>query len=322
MNRAEAFRLLEIPENSSTEEAKKAYRRLAMKWHPDRNKEPGAEAKFKQIKEAYELIESEKAGSSSNTNQQYRTWNGNNSTAGSTNFEDLAEFLRAMHGKGFSEAFKASRPKVDPIDDYKDQWGASGPGAKEYQQRGGTNVVNVKLTLEEAFVGCKKRINVPNEYSISGSLTDVQIPAGLSDGDLIRTFESPGHSTRVFARIITDYSVKFGPGIDSMEPPHSSAGNIERPIEVSVITMVTGGTIEYKTIDGASVNVRIPAGIEAFRALRLKERGYWKAARRRDRGDCFLRLVPKIQRLDELSYEQLEELKKNIQYAEELRKSK
>ncbi len=322
MNRAEAYRLLEIPETSSEEEAKKAYRRLAMKWHPDRNKEPGAEAKFKEIKEAFELIESGKPGTSSKAGPQpqYKTWTGNNSTAGSTNFEDLAEFLRSMQGKGF-EAFKASRPKVDPIDDYKDQWGTSGPGASKYQNSGmNAAPVHVRLTLEEAFSGCTKTVHVPNEYSISGSLTPVQIPPGLSNGDLIRTFETSNHSIRVYAQIVTDYNVKFGPGIDSMEHPNIGAGNIEKPIEVSVITMVTGGFMSYRTIDGADVTVRIPAGLEAFRALRLKDKGYWKAARRRERGDCLLRIVPKIQRLDDLTDEQFAELKKSIEYAEELRK--
>src|SRR6185369_1197817 len=99
MNRVEAYRLLEIPNGSSVEEAKKAYRRLAMKWHPDRNKEPAAEAKFKEIKEAFELIESGKDGPSSES-KTYKNnpWANTANTGSSPNFEDIAEMLKAYAG--------------------------------------------------------------------------------------------------------------------------------------------------------------------------------------------------------------------------------
>lgn len=92
MNFKEAFQILGIPEGSSKADAKKAFRKLAQTHHPDKNKEPDAEAKFKRINEAYQVIDSGKASGEDGRTQRNQSYQ--------QNTQDISDLFRHMRNQG------------------------------------------------------------------------------------------------------------------------------------------------------------------------------------------------------------------------------
>ncbi len=142
----EFYELLGVASDASEADIKKAYRKLAMQWHPDRNSEPGAEAKFKEITEAYEVLcDPQKRA----TYDRYGKAGVGGAGAGAYNYHhvDLAEalniFMRDFGGMaGFESMF-----------------GGAGRGQPD-QRRGQDIRVSVKLTLAEVATGAKKTVRL------------------------------------------------------------------------------------------------------------------------------------------------------------------
>ena len=167
------YETLEVNENATADEIKKAYRKLARKYHPDVNKDAGAEEKFKEINAAYEVL------SSPEKKQQYDQYG--DSMFGGQNFHDFArgqgsnvdldEILRQMFGgaggfgrSGFSQGGFGG-------------FGGFGGGFSEPDLD--TNA-QTTIPFEMAVLGGKHHIN------LNGDSFDVKIPEGIEDGQKIR----------------------------------------------------------------------------------------------------------------------------------------
>lgn len=101
------------------------------------------------------------------------------------------------------------------------------------------------------------------------------------------------------------------------DPP----GDVHDHIKVDAITMMLGGFIDYQTLDGGTISLRIPAGMEAGKKLKVKDKGYWRrAGSNGSRGDAYLTVIPNIQTLDKVDLDQLKELQKAVKEAINARK--
>lgn len=147
------YKILEVAENSSDDEIKKSYRRLAMQFHPDKN--PGnseAEQQFKEIAEAYEHLSDPKKKRSYDSSKRYG------------GYEDV-----------FSDMFKGARGAQD--------WSSMFEGAfgQQFKESKAHDVsAEIKITLEDAFFGATKRIGV------GMNVEEVIIPLGAQNGQRIR----------------------------------------------------------------------------------------------------------------------------------------
>src|SRR5271170_5595701 len=182
MFRSDAHKILGTNDKMSDEEIKKKYQRLRSLYHPDKNpgKEEENKKKFEAVQEAMETIEGK---ATPPPNSGFRPQQGGNYQTHYVNPEDIAEFLKNfqqnMHGRG-----PDSRPRPDKIDDYQDSWGSSGPGAKSHNRTQVMNAVII-ISLEEAFNGCTKDINVPQPGAIAAHQPHkVTIPPGASEADI------------------------------------------------------------------------------------------------------------------------------------------
>jgi molecular chaperone DnaJ len=148
MAKEDYYELLGVPRNASDSEIKKSFRRLAMKYHPDRNKDnPEAEEKFKKIKEAYEVLSDAKKRSA------YDQFGhaGVDTSMGGGGF--------GFGGESFSDIFS---------DVFGDIFGGGGGGRRRSRaQRGADLRYNLDLTLEEAVAGTDVKIRVPTYVSCS-----------------------------------------------------------------------------------------------------------------------------------------------------------
>lgn len=265
------YEVLGVSKDASEAELKAAYRRQALQWHPDRNKSKEAEAKFKEVNEAYEVL------SSKDKRLAYDQF-------GHTAFEPGAGFggnqgpfsgqQRTYQQGPFSYTYTTyggnEGPDIgsdfggfsDPFEIFSQFFGGVSPfgGRSQRKPRYG-----ISLTFMEAAKGVEK------EVSIDGKKKKIKIPAGVDDGS---TVDFPDFYLSI--EVKTDKVFKRE-GLDVY---------VEKPISFS--QAVLGTIITVPTIDG-EVNLRVRPGTQPGTMVRLKGQGI-KDPHGRGRGDEYVRL--------------------------------
>lgn len=292
MNRAEAHRILGTTASSSKDDIKQAYRRAAAEWHPDKNigNESVATKRFQEIQSAYAHLESGKPDPFTQPPPR-----GSHKDFAETTWGQFDDIMRNWS----QQRKRDDRPPVGDINEpYMDNWASNGPGAN----KGAGRSINatISITIEEAFSGCTKTIAVPDNHSISGQPTLIIIPPGMDESKPVRTIEAASATIKVWIRIVSDYRINWG--YDEI----SKKGDLLKPINISPFIMMTGGFMEVDTIEGGRVSVRIPAGLSPSALLKVKGKGYWQSEKCQHRGDCYLRVIPNIQRLDDINPAELD----------------
>src|SRR4051794_25831635 len=171
------YETLGVPRDAGAEDIKRAYRKLARENHPDVNKDPGAEDRFKEISEAYEVLRDPEK------RERYdrlgANWKSGQDVSGASGFEGFG-------GDGVRFEFDG-----DDFDDFSDFFGdlfgsrtrRAGPGrsgAGGFSRRGGDQEAVLELSLEEAARGGRRRL------TIDGRDLEVTIPPGVRDGQRLR----------------------------------------------------------------------------------------------------------------------------------------
>lgn len=252
------YAVLGLAKGASEDEIKQAYRKLAMKYHPDR--EGGDEAKFKDIKEAYEVLSDSakrKSYDSRSSEKNYK-W---------TDFNDLLRKYQFYEDIG-------KKKKYDDYDDHSN-----------------IRSVTIDIPLKDAFNGAQKNAQL---YKF-GPIVKLDIPPGVQQDQRVGSFTQNGVTYYVLANLKNDPDYDIDDGRYDIH----SKGNIYIDVGVSPFKMICGDYIEFTCIDGGTVQVRIPEGLGAGKMLKIKERGYWTSEKREHRGDCFLRITPVIKKLGE-----------------------
>jgi curved DNA-binding protein len=270
---------LGVKRGASAEEVKRAYRKLARKYHPDVSKERNAEAKFKDVQEAYEVLKDpEKRGTYDRLGRDYRPgqqfrpppdWEQHFGQSGSQRFSDLngfSDFFSSLFGgaagagAGSSSGFAPRGPASGgfaPSGFAPGGQGSSGAGFGRRQAEADAGVVEV--TLEEAFSGTKRRVAI-NEGGRSRQV-DVQIPPGIADGQALRIGGGPGHPALIFRVKVLGHALYQLSGKDVQ---------IELPLAPWEAAL--GAKVAVPTL-GGTVELTIPPGAQSGQKLRLRGRG-------------------------------------------------
>jgi curved DNA-binding protein len=238
------YEVLGVARGAEAEEVKRAYRKLARKFHPDVSKEKNAEAKFKEVQEAYEVLRDpekraayDQLGRDYRPGQQFRPppdWGQRFGHSDSQRFSDL---------NGFSDFFSSLFG------------GAAGGGPAPDADAG-----HLDVTVEEAFAGTKRRVML-NEGGRSRSV-DVQIPAGVSEGQSLRISGTGGRSSLIFRIRMRPHALYTLQGRDVQ---------IELPLAPWEAAL--GAKVAVPTL-GGTVELRVPAGAQSGQKLRLRGRGF------------------------------------------------
>ena len=290
------YAILGVSKSASADEIKRAYRKLARKYHPDVNPGNGqAEARFKEVGEAYEIL------SDTEKRQKYdqfgRYWKQASQSGyqGSADyggfdfgaygsFEDFINELLGRFGNpppgGGSQTYTY---KTSP-------GGSSGfnsgfPGFENFSAPGGANKsasldqeANISLSLSEAFQGTQKRLRIGSE------LVDVRIPAGARPGSKVRLRGKGQFNSYTQQRGDVYLLVNIF--------PHSffqfEGDNLICEVPITPDEAVLGGKIDVPTPDGM-VTVNVPAGIRSGQSLRLRSKGWPKS--KGGRGDQLVRVI-------------------------------
>ncbi|MDF1589795.1 MAG: DnaJ C-terminal domain-containing protein [Gammaproteobacteria bacterium] len=244
------YQILGVSRDVSPEDLKKAYRKLARKYHPDVSKEANAEAKFKEVGEAYEALKDpekraqyDRFGSNYKNGQSFTPppgWGAGHGGAG-----DFSSFFESMFGGGSRRGGGSS-----------DSFFAQGED------------VNAKITisLEDAFHGTQKAIRRPNGSNQTGTL-NVKIPAGITAGKKIRL---SGQGKAGMGGSAGDLLLEIAIA------PHAfyrlEDKDIYLDLPIAPWEAALGAKVTVPTLAGR-INLSIPAGAKSGQKMRLKGRG-------------------------------------------------
>lgn len=276
------YKTLGVAKSASTKEIKSAYRKLARQWHPDVNptKKKEAEEKFKEISEAYEVLsdaQKRKTYDSLGSDWQQRARDFQGGVRYGTppgdggvqfDFGDLGE-------GGFSEFFQSIFGGM----------GRQGGGftARTRRSRGADLESEIELTLRDAYSGGKRHLSLPNGKSL-----EVQVPAGVRDGQRIRLAGQgePGSGGGANGDLYLIVHIAS----DSTFRREGDDLYVEQP--TSIYTLALGGEVTVPTMTGR-IKVKVPAGSQNGRKLRIPGKGMPKL-RGTGHGDLYVTLVAQV----------------------------
>jgi len=272
------YQALGVSRDASSEEIQKAYRKLARKYHPDVNKDPEAENKFKEASEAYEVL------SDAEKRKRYdalgANWKNGQEFQPPPEWEDLfGSFMKGGTGArsgnysfefgggagGFSDFFGSLFGDMD----FGPQAArASATRAARKTRSGASQEAELKVTLEEAFHGASKEIRLSDPTSGETKSYRVKIPAGVTDGAVIRLAGQGakgvggGNAGDLLLR------VKLLPhGLYRVE-----GRNLHYTLRITPWEAALGTKLPVKTLSG-DISLNIPAGSQGGSSLRLKGKG-------------------------------------------------
>lgn len=287
------YAILGVSKTASADEIKKAFRKLALKYHPDRNPDDkAAEAKFKEASEAYEVLSDPDKRKKYDSYGQYwkqasqgggfgRGTNPNVDVGGFDfgQYGSFEEFVNDLLGGlgGGARTGRSGAYNYRSNTNWSDYQTPSGFNTGS-SATGGDREATVRLTFSEAFRGAQKRFQVGNE-----TIT-VRIPAGAKPGSRVRVRGKGNFNS--YSRSRGDLYLN----VELESHPFFAFENDKLVCEVPITPdeAVLGAAIDVPTPDGM-VTVKIPPGIRSGQSLRLRGKG-WKGANG-NRGDQLVKIA-------------------------------
>ena len=264
------YEVLGVPRDADTEDIRRAYRKLARENHPDINKDPEAEDRFKEISEAYEVLRDEerrrqydRVRRPGRNGQDMSAADGFGGAPG-TGFRDVnIEFGDSNFSDFFESMFGARR---SPFGD---------SAFEDFAARGGDHEAVLELSLEEAAAGGRRKISLGDRRDY-----EVEVPPGVRDGQRIRLAGQGGAGLGrgpagdLFLRVRLKPHPRFE--VDGRD--------IRTTLPVTPWEAALGAEVEVPTLTGTA-RVKVPKGSSSGRSLRLRGQGL--PGPRNEQGDLY-----------------------------------
>ncbi|MBN2611656.1 MAG: J domain-containing protein [Bacteroidales bacterium] len=316
MDYKDYYKILGVAKSATQDEIKKAYRKLAVKYHPDKN--PGnkqAEERFKEINEAYEVLgDAEKRKKYDQLGANWKQFQHANAddfgfshfgkgSPGSENFYfegDLGDLFGETRN-GFSDFFNA----------FFGNFGirTSGFSSSRQMRKGGDYKAELELSLSEVLNGTSRLL------SVNGEKLRLQIKPGAYSGQELRIKGKgqQGHPGGKPGDILI--KIKIVPEKDYVIEGY----DLVKKVDIDLYTAILGGKIETQTLSG-KLSIAVPKGSQTGSKLRLKGRGIPKYGKPGEAGDLYVQLniiIPRNLSEEEIKlFRKLKELKNNHMFSQ------
>lgn len=284
------YDVLGVSKNASDDDIKKAFRKLAAKYHPDAG---GDEQKFKEVSEAYTTLSNPEKrkeydqllmfggipgadfGGSGGRNRTY-TYTG---SAGGMNWDDILTNMRngdgAFGGFDFSSIFGGA---------------AGGTRAQNRPAKGGDLTLEVSVSAEEAFAGTQRKVSYTVPSSGERQTLTVKVPAGAVDGQKLR-YRGRG-----------EYGINGGARGDLLVTAHVAehplwkrdGADVRMELPVSVFEAALGAQIEVPTPGGEKVRLKVPAGTQDGKTFRFRDMGAPDVKKKGVKGALYVKVRVKV----------------------------
>ncbi len=262
------YEVLGVAKGSSKEEIKNAYRKAALKYHPDRNKAPDAEEKFKEINEAYEVLSNDQKKSAYDQYGHAAFDPNAGPFSGRTYTQQNGPFnFTYTQGGNMGGADFDFGGFSNPFDIFEQFFGG---GFSQQRQSKRLETYKIDLSFLEAANGCQKEVN------IDGKRKTIKIPAGVSDGQRIRFKEFI-----LYIDVLPDKIFK------------REGNDVFIAITLSFSQAVLGTNLEVPTITGQPLKVKVKSGTQPNTLIRLRGKGI-KDVNGYGVGDFYIRLLVEI----------------------------
>ena len=303
------YQILGVPRNASQDEIQRAYRQLARTYHPDINHDPGAEDRFKEVSEAYDVL------SDPQTRRRYdafgrdfrqvpedvdpETWRRSRAGAGAG-----AGRARSSGGTG-GFGFSSADGDIDIDDLLGGIFGGRGGGFGSRRGfgpiPGADQEAEIELTVEEAYQGGRRSITLTGGDGTRRSF-DVTIPPGVTDGQRIRLAGQGGRGSDGARNGDLYLIVRIAP-----HPRYRLEGrDLYVELRLAPWEAALGTSVALDT-PGGEVKVKVPGGTSSGRRIRLRGRGLPNPKGKA--GDLFaearIMVPPKLSRAERRLFEQL-----------------
>ena len=278
MDYKDYYQTLGVERKASTDEIRKAYRKLAMKYHPDRN--PGdkaAEERFKEINEAYQVLsDSEKRARYDQLGSAYSNWQ---QGGGRANDFDWSQWASSQQGGG-------TRVEYDgDVNDLFSEFfrsifgGEPGGRGTRTARRAPAYEQPVEISLKEAYEGTMRQLNTESRR------VKVRIPPGVRTGSRVRVAGAGPQGADIYLVVEVGDEGQF----------QRENNDLHTTASVDIFTATLGGEAEVQTMTG-KVKLSIPPGTQPEQVFRIAGRGMPQLKDPAVKGDLFVRLkvtVPK-----------------------------
>lgn len=284
MDYKDYYKTLGVERNASEAEIRKAYRKLALQYHPDRNpNDKQAEERFKEINEAYQVLsDSEKRSVYDRLGSDYSSWQ-RRGAPGDFNWD--------QYGGGFPGGVRVEYGDIDDLfggaggfsDFFRTIFGREAQGAgtstrtRTRQQQPQGYQQELDITLEEAYQGTTRVLQADDKQK------QIRIPAGVRTGSKVRVAGAGPNGLDLY--LIVDVKE---------DPRFERRGNdLHTTATVSVFTAILGGEADVETLSG-KLKLNIPAGTQPEQVFRLAGRGMPSVKNQQEKGDLYVRLKVQI----------------------------
>jgi curved DNA-binding protein len=285
MDYKDYYNILGVERSASADDVRKAYRKLAMQYHPDRN--PGnkqAEEKFKEINEAYQVLsDKDKRARYDQLGSAYSNWQQRGGSPGDFDWSqwfsgqpgggnvhvEYGDLNDLFGGGGFSDFFQSI---------FGGLGGMSGMGSAATRTRAMPSYQQqVEISLQEAYSGARRSLQR------NGRSVEIRIPAGVKTGSKVRVAGAAPDGRDLYLIVDVADDPRF----------QREGDDLRTSAMIDVFTALLGGEAEVETLEG-TVKLKIPAGTQPEQVFRLAGRGMPRLKSSQGKGDLFVRVKVKI----------------------------
>jgi curved DNA-binding protein len=313
MDYKDYYKVLGVSKSATQDEIKKAFRKLAVKYHPDKTKgDKASEQKFKEVNEANEVL------SDPDKRKKYdqfgENWKSYQQQGGQQGGFDWSQYASPRAGGQRQYTYQGDLGDIFGNSGYSDFFETLfgqgfGGGTQQKRGRGGRRTPAVKgedmmaeleITLEEAYHGVSKVFN------IDGESIKLKIKPGIEDGHVLKIpgKGSPGYNGGTSGDLLISIRIT---------PDHiyeRKGDDLYAPLDIELYTAVLGGKASFRSFKG-NVKVDISKGSQNGKVLRLQKLGMPKYGKTDDYGNLYLKLNILIpQNLSEKEIQLFKELQK------------